>query len=113
MHVRKASLDVFSAACTFNAAGTMAGAAFGGDMTVIRRSLGRKGRRRWCGRMDGRWRMFDFADGSVLAWDFQTGDQWAVESRTAAEVVLSCNGEALLPVSTMAVLVQEALAWAS
>ena len=51
--------------------------------------------------MDGRWRMFDFADGSVLAWDPKTGCRWAVECRAAAEIVVSCNGEAFLPCAAL------------
>lgn len=102
MHIRASQLDIFSAACTFDATGTIAAGVFehieriGGDLpgvaVVLRRVLG-KAYRRWANlhmAKDGRYIRCDFPDGSILAVDFsQSPGAWliAVESRTAWELL--------------------------
>ena len=109
MHVRASSLDIFAAACTFDGTDTAAGrvlthAVTHDDtvITTIKRAMG-KLYGPWAGnhtRRDGRWLMFDFPDGSVLAYAPDRRDvwAWAVECRTAAEIVLSCQSGDLLPI---------------
>lgn len=102
MHIKAENLNIFAAACVFDAANTEAGALFDhleslpldeGTVMVVMSKV--RGRRRFCSsRRDGRWLMFDMADGSVLAycpWHRAVSGQpwlWAVESRTACELVL-------------------------
>lgn len=103
MHIRASQLDIFSAACTFDATGTMAGAVFdhieriGADLpgvcVVVKRIMGKSYGRfagLHCAR-DGRYLRFEMLDGSVLAVDFsQSPGAWlvAVESRTAWELLV-------------------------
>lgn len=102
MHIRASQLDIFSAACTFDATGTMAAAVFehieriDGDLAgiavVLRRVLGKAYRKHAANHMakDGRYVRCDFPDGSILAVDFgQSPGAWliAVESRTAWELL--------------------------
>lgn len=113
MHVRASSLDLFTAACTFDGAGTAAGRVMAHAVayddtiiTTVKRAMGK------CygsfaanhTRRDGRWLMFDFPDGSVLAYDPRRNGVWlwVVECRTAAEIVLSCQSEDLLPMGVSA-----------
>ena len=103
MHIKVENLNIFAAACIFDAANTEAGRLFEyleaqeideGTVMVVMSKV--RGRARFCSsRRDGRWLMFDMADGSVLAycpWARAVAGQpwlWAVESRTAAEIVLA------------------------
>lgn len=107
MHIRVSQLDIFADACSFDAAGTMAGAAFehieriGADLpgicVVMRRLMGKSYRSKAAlhTRRDGAYVCFDLPDGSVLAVDFQQRPgAWlvATESRTAWEL---CQGRDL------------------
>lgn len=102
MHIRASQLDIFGSACTFDASGTLAGAAFehieriGADLAgicvVMRRIMGKfyKAKARYHCRRDGQYQCFDLPDGSVLSVDFaQRPGAWlvAVESRTAWELL--------------------------
>ena len=103
VHIKAENLNIFAAACVFDAANTEAGRLFEylesleideGTVMVVMSKV--RGRRRFCSsRRDGRWLMFDMADGSVLAycpWHRAAAGApwlWAVESRTAAEIVLA------------------------
>lgn len=107
MHIRAQNLDIFAAACTFDATGTMAGATFehieriGGDLAglcvVAKRVMG-KSYGKFASlhtRRDGRYTCFDMPDGSILAVDFgQAPGPWlvAVESRTAWELLQGREG---------------------
>lgn len=102
MHIKAENLNIFAAACVFDAANTQAGRLFeyleqleidAGTVMVVMSKV--RGRRRFCSsRRDGRWLMFDMADGSVLAycpWGRVVAGEpwlWAVESRVSAEIVL-------------------------
>lgn len=102
MHIRASQLDIFSAACSFDATGTMAASVFehieriGADLpgvaVVLRRVLGKAYRKHASNHMsrDGRYVRCDMPDGSIIAVDFrQRPGAWliAVESRTAWELL--------------------------
>lgn len=111
MHIRVSQLNVFQSAVRFDASGTLAGRIFEhieaqdideGTVMVVMAKV--NGRRRFCGsRRDGRFLMFDMADGSILGycpWHRLTGGVWlfAVENRTAAEIALD-RGLSFLPMA--------------
>lgn len=107
MHIRAQNLSIFGVSCSFDASGTFAGsvfdhieragASFETAMVVLRRVQGRSYKRfaRRYMRLDGPWLAFDMLDGSVLMLMRDVGSSsgqpwlWAVESRTAAEVLIA------------------------